>query len=167
VTVGRRAQRVSRRTAGGSALVEFALAAPMLVMLLLGMVIVGNVVLNQIELTNAARDGARAAALCGGTGFQPGSISTLPNGQPCTLANLVGFVQTRLQTIPGVVPTVTVIVNGSPDNNLAHCQKGRSIDVTASYAQPLYVPFVGQLLGDVGNPAIRTLNATAEATCEQ
>jgi Flp pilus assembly protein TadG len=167
VTDGRRARRTSRRTERGHALVEFALAAPMLVVFLLGMVILGNVVLNQIELTNTARDGARAAALCGGTGFQAGSTSTLPNGQACTEPNLVTFIQGRLQTIPGVTPSVTVIVNGSPDTDLAHCQKGRTISVTASYAQPIYVPLVGRWLGDPGNAAIRTLNATAEATCEQ
>src|SRR2546425_624963 len=49
----------------GVSMVEFALLAPTGFLLLLGIVVVGIVVTNLVQLTNAARDGARAAAICG------------------------------------------------------------------------------------------------------
>jgi Flp pilus assembly protein TadG len=156
-----------RRREGGVTMVEFALIAPLALVLILGLLVTGIVVLNQVELTNGVRDGARAAAVCGGAGFQDttGSIK-LPNGQACTQSNLNSYIQSRIQTIPGVTPIVQVFVNGSPQS-LDKCQKGQIVSVTASYAQPLYAPLVGVWLGDPGNSAVRTLNATAEATCEQ
>lgn len=55
--------RVSRRRAGrrrGQALVETAIAAPVLVMLLLGGAQVGSIAYDQVSLDTAAREGARA-----------------------------------------------------------------------------------------------------------
>jgi Flp pilus assembly protein TadG len=58
----RRAQR--RR---GAAVVEVAVLAPLMVLLVFGMIDVGRALMVQHLLTNAARDGARAAILDGAT----------------------------------------------------------------------------------------------------
>ena len=45
----------------GVTLVEFALVAPVFFVLILGLLLLGIVVMNQMQLTNAVRDGVRAA----------------------------------------------------------------------------------------------------------
>lgn len=60
--VTRRAYRAER---SGAAVVEFAIVAPVLFLFVFGMIDVGRAVMVQNLLTNAARDGARTAALDG------------------------------------------------------------------------------------------------------
>jgi Flp pilus assembly protein TadG len=54
----------------GAAVVELAFTAPVLFLLVFGMIDVGRAVMVQNLITNAARDGARAAALDGATAEQ-------------------------------------------------------------------------------------------------
>src|SRR5438093_1490490 len=53
------------RSRQGTATVEFAIVAPLLVFLMLGMVEYGRLVMVQQMLTNAAREGARVAIIDG------------------------------------------------------------------------------------------------------
>jgi len=59
--------RLGHRGRRGAAAVEFALTAPVLFLLVFGMIEVGRALMVQHLLTNAARDGARAAILDGAT----------------------------------------------------------------------------------------------------
>jgi Flp pilus assembly protein TadG len=59
-----RSSRLYRR---GAAVVEFAIVAPVLILLILGMIEYGRLVMCQQVLTNATREGARAAVLDGAT----------------------------------------------------------------------------------------------------
>jgi len=166
-----RTRRRAQRDAGVTA-VEFALVAPLAFLLLLGVIVTGIVVTNQVALTNAVRDGVRAAAVCGS---DPTGSTVLPDGvTPCTSstgvdANVVTYVTTLLHNVQGGVsaPTVSVIASdGTTTGTLANCRKGDTVQVTATFAQPLYVPLIGRLLGDAGGNT-RTITARAEATCEQ
>jgi Flp pilus assembly protein TadG len=63
-------QRINRKQRGhsanrrrGTGLVEFALCAPLLIFILLGIIDFGLLARNQLMISNAARDGARAASL--------------------------------------------------------------------------------------------------------
>lgn len=167
---GARPRWARRRTERAITLVEFALVAPLLFLVLSGLLVLGVAIANQIQLSNAVRDGARAAAICGGAGAS-GSLytttTTLPDNQPCTTRNLVIYVNNSLTMIPDSSPQFVVIVGGSRTTDLSSCEPGRIVEVTATFKQPLYLPLVGALLGDAGNPSVRTLNAEAEATCEQ
>ncbi len=58
-----------RRTDRGSAAVELALLMPLLLLVVFGVIDFGRMLNTQITLTEAAREGARAAAL----GFDPGA----------------------------------------------------------------------------------------------
>lgn len=60
----RRLFRINRR---GASAVEFAVVAPVFLLLVLGMVEYGRMVMVQQVITNATREGARAAALDGAT----------------------------------------------------------------------------------------------------
>jgi hypothetical protein len=88
-----RARHVARRPRRrGQALVETALTAPMLVMLLLGGAQVGQIAYDQVSLDTAAREGARAgvaapnAALKTGGNYWYTSTTTTPSHQ-CTSAD--------------------------------------------------------------------------------
>jgi len=66
----REGARRSQRARPGAAAVEFALVAPLLVMLVLGMIEFGRMMMVEQILTNAAREGARKAVLPGVTKTQ-------------------------------------------------------------------------------------------------
>jgi hypothetical protein len=169
---------------GGVSLVEFALVAPLFVTLVLGLFLLGIVVMNQMQLTNAARDGARAAAVCGGPSrFAQPVVPTLPDGHTaCDSRLLVSYIDSRLSAVPGGALTSVCVYAGSQTGNslggtcvaedpvdpniLDKCSKGSVLQVDIAYPQQLYVPLVGRLLGDAGTQ-VRTLHARAEATCEQ
>ena len=63
-----RPSRVTRRS--GAAAVEFALIAPLLIVLVFGMIEFGRMFMAEQVLTNAAREGARKAILPGATDDQ-------------------------------------------------------------------------------------------------
>jgi Flp pilus assembly protein TadG len=146
-------------------MVEFALMAPLFLLIVLGLLITGIVVLNDVELSNGVRDGARAGAICGSQLFKGGA--ELPNGNTCTTANLVTYIQSRISTIPGITPQISVDFSGGSGTDSTTCSPGQKIKVTASYQQPLFAPLVGNFFGDPGNAGVRTITAVAEATCEQ
>jgi Flp pilus assembly protein TadG len=104
-----------RRTAErrGAAVVEFAVVAPVLILLLLGMIECGRMIMVQQTITTAAREGARSAIVEGnsattattsvqsflaGTGIRGAQITVAPkntgsvvHGQPITVTVSVPF----------------------------------------------------------------------------
>ena len=177
----RRSPSGQRRThQGGATLVEFAMVAPVLVLLVLGLFILCIVVMNQIQLSTMAREGARAAALCGGPTRNAQPVTpTLPDGRtPCDSRQLGGYVNSQLSAVPGGAATNICVYAGSQasgapcvssdpvdPNILDKCSRGSVVQVDISYPQQLYVPLLGSLLGDSGTT--RTLRASAQATCER
>lgn len=96
-------QRRSRHHDQGIAAVEFALLAPILMTLLVGIVVAGTAALGQLKVQSAARDGARAASVEPGIG--------------CTVAldRLAGTEQSTgtsscstVSVCPGTVSTIAV-----------------------------------------------------------
>jgi len=97
----------------GAAVVEFAVVAPVLILLLLGMIECGRMIMVQQALTTAVREGARTAIVEGasassaidaaesflaGAGITGGKITVTPSntataahGQPITVAVVVPF----------------------------------------------------------------------------
>jgi TadE-like protein len=71
--VGREAAVGGRRHAGdrGATLVEFALIAPLLILLLFGIIDFGWAFSQNVDIKNAAREGGRLAAVNAGTGGDP------------------------------------------------------------------------------------------------
>ena len=170
VTVRRRGRQA------GVSLVEFALVAPIFVVLLLGLFVACIVVMNQNQLTNAVRDGARAAAVCGGPNRNNQPVTpTLPDGRSaCDSSALITYINGTLTAVPGGALTSVCVYVGSgcvatdpgDPNILDKCNKGTVVQIDVSYPQQLYVPVIGNLLGDNGT-TIRTLHARAQAVCEQ
>ena len=162
----------------GTSLVEFALTAPIGFMFLLSIIGAAIVVTNFIQLTNAARDGARVAAICGSN---PQNVIPDGSGGACTATNLSHYITGQLTAIPSrdVSPAIYVCTDAGAgqcssssqscllgSTPTCNCEVGRMVEVDVQYNQPLYLPLVGQLFGE--NPdGTRTLYAAAQATCEQ
>ena len=158
----------------GVTVVEFALLAPLALVLLIGIVIAGIVAMTYVQLHNAVRDGARAAAVCGGSARDPNNdqetltpTTLLPNGQQCTDANLIAYVKSRFQAIPGNQATLQVTLpTGGAGDHMSQCQYQKSVEIHASYDQPIYIPILSNFLSNNGSGSTFTISATAEATCE-
>lgn len=179
----------SKRTKG-QAMVEFALIAPAGFLLLLSILVVGIIVTNDIQLNNAARDGARVAAICGSS-----PTAQLPdNSGPCTPTAVAAYITQHLVALPAgsVSPqiffcTLAQVQGGTCTTGTANlcstlatqgkttfcqCQHGSLLEVSMFYDQPLYMPLISNVFQDQppgpGQPAgTRRLQATAQATCEQ
>jgi Flp pilus assembly protein TadG len=159
-------------------MVEFALVSPVLFLVILGLIVAGIVVTNQVQLTNAVRDGARAAAVCGGparndlpnqSNAQP--VPTLPNGAPCDSTSLIAFIQSRLNAVPSSASLSVCVYTdagctATSANVLDECAAGKVVEVDAHFQQPLYLPLIGRFIGDNGQ-GYRTVQASADAVCEQ
>ena len=148
-------------------MVEFALVGPLGFLLLLGILVVGIVILTQVQLTNAVRDGARAAAVCGSN---PTATTTLPNSTTCSTSNITAYITSQITALHSNVAPATMTVldtsGTSVGTTTASCVKGYTVRVNATYNQPLFLPLVGTFFGN-GATNTRTINVQAEATCEQ
>jgi hypothetical protein len=160
----------------GISMVEFSLVAPMGFLLLLGIVVSGIVVTNLVQLTNAARDGARIAAICG-SGVSLNPPTQMPDGSgPCSDTAIVSSIANHLVAVPlSARPQIFVCSAQQASNgtcstagtqSLADCQPGRIVEVDMTYDQPLYLPLVSNVFENKPN-GTRTLTASAQATCEQ
>ena len=189
-------RRRSRRSTSAVAMVEFALVGPLFFLLLLGIIILAFIVTHQITLSNAVRDTARAAAVCGS---QAANGTTLPDGTSCS--GLQSYLDTRVSQVDTSLTgqgtftvfssgnacqmtTSTVIaaippgctLNSSATTVIANCEAGvaangspqapYTVEISIQYNQPLYFPFLGFFFGD-SNTNTRNITATGDATCEQ
>ena len=137
----RRGHRV-RDTDRGAAAVEFALLLPLLLLLVFGIIDFGRALNAQITLTQAAREGARLAAL----------------GQP----NVVGRTQaaaTGLSLPPGDVK-VTSCPPGATQTTEAMVQ------ITYSFSFITPIGAIAGLFGGGGYGSPITLSATGRMPCE-
>ena len=126
----------------GAAAVEFALVLPLLLLILFGIIDFGRALNTQITLTQAAREGARVAAL----------------GQ--STANVV----TRTQTSATGLSPVSVTVTGCPQGAGA----GANATVKASYQFSFVTPVgaIVSMLGGSGFGSPITMTATGVMPCE-
>lgn len=167
--------RVSRRrhrgqSDRGQSMVEFALMAPLVLFLFIGVIVAGIFALNYVQLANAVRDGARAAAVCGGAGrgAANGALTpTLPDGSACTDTNLINYVKDRFAAIDKNLANLNVTLpTGGGGDHLSQCQYGKTVELKVTYDQPFYIPGVGKVLSNNGSGSTFTITAQAEATCE-
>jgi Flp pilus assembly protein TadG len=121
--------RVHQRERGQS-LVEFALVLPVFLILVLGILEFGIAMMDQIHVTNAANDGARAGSVWNGTDAQAisaaaasvGGVVSCPPGTPT--ASRAGLNPVQL--------TVTVTCNYSPITPLGKLVSGLVLNSSLS-----------------------------------
>jgi Flp pilus assembly protein TadG len=138
----RRQTATSRRDRGASA-VEFALLLPVLLLLLFGIVDFGRAINAQITLTQAAREGARVAAL-------GQSAASVQNRVTTAAAPLLSPVPATVTTCPANAgPGVDAVV---------------SVSYAFSFATP--VGAIAAMFGSVTYGTTLTLTAKGELPCE-
>jgi Flp pilus assembly protein TadG len=148
-----------------------ALVGPIVLLVLLGITVCGIAVANQDLLSNGVRDAARAAAVCGGNiGGSRDTKTQLPAAgavasAACSWSQFDTYTQARLTELAGgkalsaptggtnclALPSNSALVCLYDNTNTAKvftgnpldsCQVGYKIEVSAKYAQPLYLPLV-------------------------
>lgn len=112
--------RLFRRNRRATAAVEFAIVAPVFLLLVFGMIEYGRMVMVYQVLTNASREGARSAVLDG-----------------ATTASVTSTVNTYLSS--GTITGATVTVSPDPPSN---AQSGDPVTVTVSipFSQVSWLP---------------------------
>jgi hypothetical protein len=117
----------------GSAMVEFAMVAPLLILLLLGIMVMGVVINAKIVVAGAAREAGRSWAI----------------GKNDQIARTKAF-----DAITG--GGLKLEANGetlfSPDHDVQFIHQPGYIQVTVLYRQPTFVPLLAQLI-DSSNPS--------------
>lgn len=141
------AARGSENSERGASLVEFALVAPLLLLLLLGMVEFGWLFSQNLDVRHGAREGARLAAVNFPEGPEPNS-GTRSNANRDAL---VAEVCARMQTATNAALTIS-----SPGN------VGDSATVTVATPGETLTGFVDFLL-----PSPLNLTSTVEIRMEQ
>lgn len=126
-----------RRDEGASA-VEFALISLLLFTILFGIIQFGHIFFQWLEITHAAREGARWAAL--------------RNDEASTKTRVIN-------AAPGLNPRLTApqIVVDPP---VTEGRTGQPVRVTVTYPTPLFAPIIGNLFG----AGATTFNLVSSAT---
>jgi len=141
--------RKARSDDSGAAAVEFALVSLLLVTLLIGIIQFGYIFYQWVELTSAAREGARWAALR----HDGGSVGT-----PDSTRNKVSM------AAPGVNPPLTDgQISISPEDP-GPDDVGTPVTVIVTHDVPLFAPLMQTLFGTAGGSI--TLSSTATMRVE-
>ncbi len=150
----------NRRAEAGQALTEFALLAPLLLLMLFGVIQFGFTLSGQIGLTNATREAARYAA-------------TVPTATSCQVRDelvqrqmpkaIVGFRASNVVTaVSCTAPGVTRVIYCStpnPNNSGAFPSYSIRVRVDAVYRHPLLIPLIGVIVDAVDGSADNALAA--------
>jgi len=128
---------MSCRKVSGQALVEFALVASLLILLMVGVLMFGQLLGWLHTLNNATRDAARMGAVC----YDPDGDNDLNE-------HIVAIVQQRTSNLPNSGSVVVVITSYAPDGSPLpdpqKRQRGGMLKVEVTYDAPV-VPIPGIL----------------------
>lgn len=132
-----------KRLQRGSALVEFAMVAPLLVLLLLGIMVIGLVINAKIVVAGAAREAGRSWAI----------QQSERKARELAADAITG----------GGLPTQTRgQILFDPLRDVEFNRRGEYIAVTVTYRQPAFVPLLADLL-DPDSPGDGTLTLRSQA----
>lgn len=127
----------------GSALVEFALVAPLLILVLLGIMVMGVMINAKIVVAGAAREAGRTWAIVkrDDTARTRAADAIRDGGLKWTANGKVLF---------------------EPSRDVHVTRRGADwIEVTVTYKQPTFVPLIAELMDGIGADGLVTLRSTA------
>lgn len=158
LTVGffRRRRSERRRTGSdaerGQALLEFALVAPIMVLILVGLVQIAVIFERQIGIENAIRDTARRAATftTDNTNFMTRQTWVLNNLETETLPNAQGFQLNGLESDSACYS----------DQTDASGYTSVKLTVSATYKHPLFLPIISGILSSASPPVLRVTTSS-------
>ncbi len=141
-----------REDAGGQSLVEFALVVPVFLLILLAIVQFGFIFNAQVTITNAAREGARAATIYV---YNAKLANKATNDAARSTAALVAARQSLGILDASQFPTTgnnfVVAYTLPTDVQESDARTGEQVTVTITYRQDLIIPLVANLLPGVTN----------------
>ena len=110
----------------GGVAVEFAMLLPLLVLLVFGIIQFGVLFNNYIAITHAAREGVRWAAL-----EEPESVVK----------------DKAVEAAPSLKPAIDPANITVDPSSRSIANQGEQVEVTVSYAVPIIMPFINEILG--------------------
>ena len=119
---------------GGQALVEFAIAAPVVFLILLGLFDVGRLVFINNELTEAAREGARWGAVQGRAAAEADGDNTAVSDE----------VASRIVVAPAPAITLSCTDLGGAGGA---CGSGDLVTINVSSSVSPITPIIGDIIG--------------------
>jgi Flp pilus assembly protein TadG len=159
--LGYREERsADRRGPRGQALVEFALVAPILVLIFAGLVQLGLIYERQIGIENAIRDAARRGAT-----FETLNVTEANTNGPFIVNLLIGSGGSLSQNVEGYAGTsisgLTVCYRTQLDAANANSVM---VKVQMGYKHPLFLPIIAQILDgfDGANDGALKITTSAE-----
>lgn len=132
----------ARDRAKGQSFAEFALVAPVLAILLLGLLQIGMILQTQIGVTNATREAARRASAAP----TPTCAWVLDELKP---ASGTGLLAENVQTYEGSRSTVTIAFSRVDTSTTAF----QTVNVQVAYDHPLIFPLIRELLDAIDGSA--------------
>ena len=167
-----RTRRTPRRGAHGQSLVELALLAPVLLVLIVGGAQIGALVYGGISVATAAQEGARVASeqpikssayVVSGSSTAVGPGATCPaSGNPvCAAVSQAKGLLTSVSTTiaPGTAP-------GSGTSCPPKSVGDGYITVTVSANVPIFIPLLNNLLANTPGGSYRTMSDTVTVRVE-
>jgi Flp pilus assembly protein TadG len=162
-------------------LVEFAIAAPFLIVLIMGAAQVGLLIYDYVSIGTAAREGARvgtenpvsSGVFSGSTTLNPPCSQSSTN--PVCVAIYNAANNSSNFGLIDKTKITAVVTSAAPYQAAEACSlTGTSstlpndglISVSVSYPVPIFVPLIGQFFADSGSPNQRTLSRTVTMRIE-
>jgi Flp pilus assembly protein TadG len=147
-----------RRGESGQALLELALVAPVIILLLMGLVQFALIYERQVGITNAVREAARrTAALDVTSPALAQTNATWALGELQTLLNNAQAHEASRDTIEVCIGTPAVNPNDAAGNAQV------MVRITDSYKHPLWLPIVTQILDGIDGVNDESLAASTVA----
>ncbi len=142
----------------GQALVEFALVAPLLFLLLFGIIQFGFLLAGQVGMTNAAREAARYA-----TTYQVPDYSARATTVRTDMVNnilprsIIGYRDTNLV---GTNTTIVYCAYPNGDNTGSNPSYSIRVQVTIQYRHPIFFPVISNIVDLIDGVKDNALTAT-------
>jgi Flp pilus assembly protein TadG len=145
----------------GQALVEFALVATIMVLLLAGLSQFGLIVERQIGINNAVRDAARRGATQGTTtvGAAGTNATWTYNQLQALLANAQDYQSSKASNVQ-----VCFYTPAAPDNVDPAGNSQVWVKVQMTYAHPLFLPLINVILDGIDGTTDQALQIPTSAT---
>jgi Flp pilus assembly protein TadG len=131
----------------GAAAVEFALLLPVLIAILLGIIEFGLAFNSQLQVTNAAREGARAAAVWSVSNSSSTAVISADKAATTAAAALTAPALTNAM--------IGVTFSSSTGTTLTACASSATVSVTISYPYKFLTGWFGKGYTQTGKSAMR------------
>lgn len=131
-----------RHNRHGSVMVEFALIAPLLVLMLIGIMVMGVVINSKIVVAGAAREAGRTWAIARDDRVARAKAAEAISGG-------------------GLKSAVDGQTLFDPSRDVTFQRQGDYVHVTVLYRQPTFVPLLAELMGQYGSGGLLPLRSQA------